>query len=138
MLFSIGARSSPGTPTVTPYRSGEFFYIHCDPVHKTGVYYINKSVGKGAVRVELYLVAKPVHLFKKFGDVAVQKRLPRDGDAVQRAPALPEKGENSLLIRVVRQPFRQHERGIVAEGAAEIAAARKHRARHPPGVIEQG
>ena len=58
-------------------------------------------------------------------------------NAVQHALTLPQKAQHLLLIRVLPNKLRQHERGVVAERAAEIAARREHGTRDLAGVIQQ-
>ena len=60
-----------------------------------------------------------------------------DGNAVEQALPAGEEREKLLLRYRGLALGLEHERGVMAEGAAEIAAAGKHRAGHPAGIIQQ-
>ena len=62
----------------------------------------------------------------------------RDLHAVQDADPLFEEGEHLFGTAVVGDLLRQDQGAVVAEGTAEVAAAREHRAGHLAGIVQQG
>ena len=60
-----------------------------------------------------------------------------NGDAVEDAFSLLEEREEFLRIESRAKLFGQNERGVVAEGTAEVAARGKDRAGYVAGIIQQ-
>ena len=91
-----------------------------------------------AVGVQLYGEAHVLHAAQQVGQLPVQQRLAAgEGHAVEEAAPLFEEIDESRVVHDgLGAAVDQLE--VVAERAAEIAPAQKHRARHAAGVIEQG
>ena len=119
--------------------AGGVFNVHRHAVYKPLLHEGDEPLRKGAVRIELDLIAERADLAQEVRHVGVQKRLAaRDGDAVEQALTLLQESENRLHAAVGRaQRLRNDQRSVVAEGTAEIAPAGENRAGDQTGIVQQ-
>ena len=118
--------------------SGAVLNVHGHVVRKAFVQNGTQHRGIGAVGVQLDLVAQQADPAQQVRQVRVKGGLAAgDAHALQPAAALLQEGEELVLCHAVRAAPGQHQRGIVAEGAAEITAAEKHGAGDAAGKIQQ-
>jgi hypothetical protein len=97
-----------------------------------------KHIGPAAVGVQLGGIAHPTDSAEEIGQILLQRGLAAtENHRLELVAPLVQEGQDSLFIQQWAITLRVHQFGIVAIGAAEIAALGEDHRRHLSGIVDQ-
>ena len=131
--FQIHLRQTAGLPIA----GKAVFDVHGRIVHQPRPDHGLQRPGMEPVGIQLHRIAQRLYLLQQRRQLRPQQRLSAgEGHAIQQPPALFQKGQQRFPVQLRRRRSAEQP-AVMAEGAAQVAAAQKDRAGHPAGKIQQ-